>query len=89
MDHLYVKDISRLQLHIYVLGYYPMGESILVIVYDEIEHIARKSLLIDCFENNGINQMESILNEYKIDEINWILLFGLILTMIIRSDFLL
>ena len=68
MDHLYVKDISRLQLHIYVLGYYPMGESILVIVYDKIEHLARKSLLIDCFENNDTNLMESILNEYKIDE---------------------
>lgn len=67
MDYLLVKDISKLQMHIYVLGYYPMGESILAIVWDKEEQLVYKSILIDCFENNGYNQMDLILKQYKIN----------------------
>ena len=68
MDYSLVKDISKLQLHIYVLGYYPMGESILAVVWDNAEGLVCKSVLIDCFEHNGFNQLDSILEQYKIDK---------------------
>lgn len=68
MDYSLVKDISKLQLHIYVLGYYPMGESILAVVWDDVENIVRKSILIDCFEHNGFNQLDPVFKQYKIDK---------------------
>ena len=67
-QHIYVDDTSKLQLHIYVLGYYPMGESILIIVYDNASHKTYKSILIDSFEVNGINYMDGILNQYNINK---------------------
>lgn len=65
---IYVDDTSKLQLHIYVLGYYPMGESILIIVYDNASNKTYKSILIDSFETNGINYMDNILNQYNINK---------------------
>ena len=66
----------RLQLHIYILGYHPMGESQLIIVYERDVKIVHKAILIDCFEQKNVNRMASILEKYnintkKLDYIIW------------------
>jgi len=60
-------DNYKLQLHIYVTGYYPMGESILVIVYERDRKKVHKSILIDCFEQNETNHLHRILDSYGIN----------------------
>lgn len=68
MEYISVSDITKLQLHIYILGYFPMGESVLCVIWDEKDHIVHKSLLIDCFEHDHINQMTDVLNNYNIND---------------------
>lgn len=48
--YISVDSNKNLQLHIYVLGHYPMGESILIIVYERIKKKVHKSILIDYYE---------------------------------------
>lgn len=67
-EHIHVEDITKIQLHIYVLGYYPMGESVLVIVWDAAKSQTLKSVMFDCYEQNGVNQMETLLTNYQIDQ---------------------
>jgi beta-lactamase superfamily II metal-dependent hydrolase len=57
---------SNLQLHIYVLGHYPMGESVLLIVYEKNTKKVHKSILIDCFERDDVNVFTSVLDYYNI-----------------------
>ena len=76
MENIQVKDIWKLQLHIHVLGYYPEGESILIVLYDNSTQKLLKSILVDCYESNNINRVDKILNQYgiqnkKLDYVIW------------------
>lgn len=62
-----VKDNSKLELHVYVLGYYPMGESILILIWDDESKKAIRTILIDCYENASRNVMIKILKNYQVD----------------------
>ena len=63
---VYTPDCTSLQLRIHVLGYYPRGESILVVLYDTMRKCVLQSILIDCYEVNNINRFEKLLNEYNL-----------------------
>ncbi len=67
MKSIGLQDNSKLQLHIYVLGYYPIGESILVLIYEKDVKKVHKSILIDCFEQNHVNRLSDIIKRYNID----------------------
>ena len=67
MKAIAVKENSNLQLHIYVLGYYPLGESILVIIYEKGIKKVHRSILIDCYESNRMNRFSDIFRKYNID----------------------
>lgn len=74
--HVSVDDNTRVQLHIHVLGYYPQGESILTVAWDEKNNVVLHSMLIDFFEIDNNNKIKSILNHYhindtKLDHIVW------------------
>ena len=76
IDYVDVKNITELELHIYVLGCYPIGESILSVVWDKAEKRVLKSILFDCYEQDGINQMLPVLDKYglktrKLDFVIW------------------
>lgn len=62
-----VLNIKEIELHIYVLGYFPIGESVLAVVWDKSEKRVLKSVLFDCYEQNDTNKMFSILNQYGLD----------------------
>lgn len=66
--HISVDDNTKIQLHIHVLGYYPQGESILTVAWDEKNNEVLHSMLIDFFEINDDNKVISILNQYHINE---------------------
>ncbi len=63
-----VSDCWKLQLHIYVLGYYPEGECILIVLYDKVAQESLKSILVDCYESNGQNKMGAIFQKYGLDK---------------------
>lgn len=64
-----VQDICSIELHIYVLGYYPIGESVLVVVWDKMEKRVLKSVLFDCYEESGgVNRIMDILDYYGLKE---------------------
>lgn len=76
MDNIQVKDIWKLQIHIHVLGYYPEGESVLIVLYDNSTKMALKSILVDCYEMNNQNKIEKLLERYdlqkkKLDYVIW------------------
>lgn len=76
IKHFSVSDTSQLQIHIHILGYYPIGESILVIIIDKSTQIVYSSILIDCFEQRDKNMIIPILDSYnlrkrKLDFIFW------------------
>ena len=76
MDNIQVKNIWRLQIHIHVLGCYPEGESILIVLYDNSDKIPLKSILVDCYELNNQNRIETALKSYdlqdkKLDYVIW------------------
>ena len=68
MENIQVKDIWKLQLHIHVLGYYPEGESILIVLFDVSSQMPLKSILVDCYEMNNQNRIENALKRYKLQE---------------------
>lgn len=75
-EHIHIDDCTNLELHIYVLGYYPMGESQLIVIWDSLSQKAIRSILIDCFEINKKNEIHNILDKYcinkrKLDFIIW------------------
>lgn len=61
-----VHDCSALELRIHVLGYYPKGESILIVLWDNHSQSVCQSVLIDSFEVSNKNKFDTLLNEYKI-----------------------
>lgn len=76
MDRVKIEDCYSLQLHIHVLGCYPEGESILVVLFDNRSKTPLQTLLIDCYEKNGANLLNNTLKEYglkskKLDYIIW------------------
>ena len=70
---------SALRLSIYVFGYHPQGESILIILWDEIEGkdaFIRHSILIDYFGDTKHKRVDAELNKLglntkKIDFVIW------------------
>ena len=66
--YISVDSNKNLQLHIYVLGHYPMGESILIFVYERIKKKVHKSILIDYYEKNNINRFKAVFHKYNIDK---------------------
>jgi len=68
VDTFYIDDSWKLKLFIYVLGYYPEGESIFIVLYDESSRKPLKTILADCYEQNGINIFESVLDLYNIQD---------------------
>ncbi|MCQ2340634.1 MAG: hypothetical protein MJZ79_07670 [Paludibacteraceae bacterium] len=62
-----IDDCSKVELHIHVLGYYPKGESILVVLWDNSDSSVLVSILIDCYQQKHVNRFESVLGKYGID----------------------
>lgn len=63
-------------MHIHVLGYYPEGESILIVLYDDSTQLPLKSILVDSYEVNNHNKIEMVLKRYdlqnrKLDYVIW------------------
>ena len=63
---------EELILKIFVIGYSPMGESIVILVM--ADNIVKFSAVIDCFESSTTNLTLDILKEYNIEELNLICL---------------
>lgn len=61
-----VHDCSALELRIHVLGYFPKGESILIILWNNHNKTVCQSILVDCFEMSNKNNFEPLFNEYKL-----------------------
>lgn len=73
---IHIKDCSKLELHIHVLGYYPKGESILVVLWDGYNSAVLRSILIDSYQAEGVNKFTNLFNQYsintnKLDYIIW------------------
>lgn len=62
-----IEDCSKVELHIHVLGYFPQGESILIILWDDYDKCVLRSIMVDCYEKSGRNEMNRFLNKYKLD----------------------
>ena len=76
MMYVDVRNIKEIEIHIYVLGYYPIGESIFAVVWDKADKRVLKSVLFDCYEQKGTNKIFSLLNKYglndcKLDFVVW------------------
>lgn len=63
-----VHDCSALELRIHVLGYFPKGESILIILWNNYNKTVCQSILVDSFEMFNKNNFEYLFNEYKLKE---------------------
>ena len=59
-----VHDCSALELRIHVLGYFPKGESILIVLWNNHDNTVCQSILVDCFEKSNKNHFEDLFNEY-------------------------
>lgn len=59
-----VHDCSALELRIHVLGYFPKGESILIVLWNNHDNTVCQSVLVDCFEKSNKNHFEDLFNEY-------------------------
>lgn len=67
-DNVHIDDCWKLKLQISVLGYYPEGESILVVLYDASSQLPLKTILVDCYEKNNCNKLESVFNQFHLKE---------------------
>ena len=72
MAEEYISTESNLyiQLRIYVIGFYPQGECILLIVFDTSKNKVVKSIAVDCYIENNRKQFIEILQKYKISKTN-------------------
>jgi hypothetical protein len=55
MDNIHIEDCSKLELHIHIIGHYPKGESILVILWDGNDNSVLQSILIDSYQTKKGN----------------------------------
>ena len=62
----YVESIANIELHIIVIGHYPQGECILVVIYDTSKRIVLHSILIDCFCYEKKKILETTLDSYNL-----------------------
>ena len=68
MDNIHIEDCSKLELHIHIIGHYPKGESILVILWDGNDNSVLQSILIDSYQTKKGNIAYDLLKEYSIDK---------------------
>ena len=62
-----IEDCSKVELHIHVLGYFPKGESILIVLWDGNDNTVLRSILVDCYERDGKNIINKVLDKYGLD----------------------
>lgn len=67
MERVKVDDCQKLQIHICVLGYYPEGESILIVLYDEAKNEPIQTILTDSYEKGGVNLLDRTFSAYNLD----------------------
>lgn len=64
-----VNAINRLRLHVFVIGYYPMGECSFVVLSDADTSRVFFSMVIDFYEQkNNKNHLKTLLDQFRIDE---------------------
>ena len=68
MANIHIEDCSKLELHIHIIGHYPKGESILVILWDGNDNSVLQSILIDSYQTKKGNIAYDLLKEYSIDK---------------------
>lgn len=68
IDNFHIEDCSKLELHIHIIGHYPKGESILVILWDGNDNSVLRSILIDSYQTRKGNIAYELLKEYSIDK---------------------
>lgn len=61
-------EISELELHIFTLGCWPMGESIFAVIWNRNSKNSILSFLFDCFETNKCNRLTSYLDRFGIEK---------------------
>lgn len=66
-----VKDLKKIQLHIFLIGYPIEGECILVFVMDNNEDKVLFSMMIDCYCYNSYNAAHDILKQYNIKTLDY------------------
>lgn len=69
MDLVEAGDLWEVRLEVYVIGYSPEGEAILILITEgnRILH----SILTDCYRTAGSDCISSILNKYENPRIDW------------------
>ena len=70
-----IESVLYLELQVYVIGYYPQGECILILVFDTYAQSVRKSILIDCYSGKKQKQLRNILDEKGVSSDNPLDLF--------------
>lgn len=61
-------SLSDIELRIHIFGFSPMGECVLVLIYNKAKSIVIRSILFDCFENSKSKQLTLCLDDYKLDK---------------------
>ena len=69
-EYIAIESNFDIQLRIYVLGYYPQGECILIIVFNVSNNKVVKSIVVDCYLEKHREHFIEILEEYKISKSN-------------------
>lgn len=68
-NRIHISSFSNLTIRIFVIGYKNEGEANLVIFLDGDKAVF--SMIIDCFEQEGLNLTQDILNLYKIKSLDF------------------
>lgn len=63
-----MEDCNDLQLHVHTLGYYPIGECILLVIVNKKSGYVYRSHLIDCFKTSQTDELSPLLTHYGIDK---------------------
>lgn len=68
-DIIHISSFSKLTIRIFVIGYKDEGEANLVFFLDG--DVVIFSMIIDCYEKDGLNLTQDILNLYKIKDLDF------------------
>lgn len=67
----FVKDIGKLSLHVYTIGYPEKGESQVIFLVDQEEDCTILSFVIDCYTHVNTNITVDLLAEYSIKRLDY------------------